>query len=124
MKIKNPLDLLPPASAATPRGYTRYAQDSKVPAALLLFALVAGIRALRQGRTPTAREAAGLLIASLAIAIAASFVPELVVAFLAALLFVVAIDEEDRIVAATRWLSNLLAPTPAGAGGGGVNRVL
>lgn len=101
-------------------GFTRYAKSSRVPAALLLFGLIAGIRALRQGRAPTAREAVGLLIASLGIAIAASFVPEVVVAFLAALLFVVAIDETGRIVAATNWVSELLNPPnrlPARAGG-------
>lgn len=106
----------PPISAATPRGYARYARGNRVPAALLLFALVAGIRALRRGQLPTARETVGLLVAALVIAVAASFVPEVVIAFLLALAFVVAIDETDRIVAATRWLESLLSNTPRESG--------
>lgn len=108
----------PGLDTATPAGFTRYARASRVPAALLLFGLVAGIQALRRGALPDARQATGLLIASLVIAVLASFVPDLVVAFLAALLFVVAIDETDRIVAATRWLTALLSPTPYGTSAG------
>lgn len=106
------------AGRATPGGFSRYARSSstKVPAALLLFGLIVGIRVLRRGKLPAARETAGLLIASLVVAIAASFVPELVVAFLAALLIVVALDETPRIVAATNWVSELINP-PAGRTG-------
>lgn len=110
---------------ATPGGFTRYARSSrsKVPAALLLFALIVGIRMLRRGfaasgrlslQAPTAQETVGLLVASLVIALLASVVPEVVTAFLLALAFVVAIDETDIIVGALNWLTS----TIGGASGG------
>jgi predicted MFS family arabinose efflux permease len=86
----------------------RYAKANKVPAALLLFGLVVALGAAKSGALPDARRTAGLLVAAVLIVGATAVLPDLVVAFLAALLIVFAIAEEQIIADAARRLMALL----------------
>lgn len=96
---------------AQPRRFARYSQRNRVPAALLLFGLAVGLWAFRRGRLPTARQAAGFLIAAVIIVLAASVVPELVVGFLAAALLAIALDDSAAIAQLSARLTNLLGST-------------
>jgi hypothetical protein len=104
---------LPGASAASPRGAVRYARSNRIPAVILLFLLAVLIASLRQKHAPDQRQAAGLAVAAVVVVLAAEVVPELVVAFLAALVVVQAIESADLVSA---MLARLLSLLPAGAG--------
>lgn len=113
--VKIPVPARPHASDLTPLGFTKYARESttKVPAALLLFAVIVAIRVMRRStpgniNMPSAEESAGLLIAALLVAILASFVPDLVAVFLLATLVAVALDATPAIQRATAWLTDVL----------------
>lgn len=94
----------------------RYARANKVPAALLLFGLVVALSAAKQGSLPDARKTAALLVAATLIVAATAVVPDLVVAFLAAVLIVFAIDQQAIVTdAADRLLAVLRAGNPVGS---------
>ena len=99
----------------SPRRFARYSQRNRVPAALLLFGLAVGLWAFRRGRLPTARQAAGFLIAAVIIVLAASVMPELVVGFLAAALLAIALDDSAAIAQLSSRLTSLIGPTSGDA---------
>jgi hypothetical protein len=75
----------------------RFVRQNQVPGALLIFGILVLLTAARRGTAPTARQTAGYLVAAVLIALATSYVPDLAVAFLVALLFVLALDASDTI---------------------------
>ena len=93
---------------AQPRRFARYSQRNRVPAALLLFGLAVGLWSFRRGRMPTARQAAGFMVAAVVIVAAASVMPELVVGFLAAALLALAIGDSAAIAELARRLWSLI----------------
>jgi len=103
-----------PTGVRGPRSAVRYAQDNKVPAALILFVAVAGISAARQGHLPDKRQAAGLAVAAILLVLVAGVVPDLVVAFLFALIVVQAIESADLIAAIFQRIYDLLTPVVQG----------
>lgn len=119
-EVKIPRPAVPHVRDLTPDGFAGYAQASatKVPAALLLLAVIAGIRWLRRGQLPNAHETAGLFIAAIIVAVAASFVPGVVVAMLLAWLLLVALDATPAITAATGRLQDLLGGLGGSAASG------
>jgi chromate transport protein ChrA len=104
---------LPGPGAASPRGAVRYARANRIPAAILLFLLAVAIASLRQKHAPDQRQAAGLAVAAVIVVLAAEVVPDVVVAFLAALVIVQAIESADLVTAA---LGRVLRLLPAGVG--------
>lgn len=102
----------------TPRQFVRYAGPArnKVPAALLIFGLAIGLTAAKRGRMPSSRQTAGYAIAAVIIAMATSVAPDLVVYFLLALLFVLALDATPTIQRLSGQLTGLLQPTPVAGG--------
>jgi predicted MFS family arabinose efflux permease len=100
-----------PTGVRGPRSAVRYASANKVPAALLLFGAAAGIAAARQGHLPDRRQAAGLLIAAIILVIAAGIVPDVVVAFLFALIIVQAIESADVVTGVLDRILSLLTPS-------------
>ena len=93
---------------AQPRRFARYSARNRVPAALLLFGLAVGLWAFRRGRLPTARQAAGFMIAAVVIVLGASIFPELVVGFLAAALLAIALDDSAAIAQLAGRLQSLI----------------
>jgi len=102
---------LPGVAAASPRGAVRYARANRIPAVILLFLLAVAIASLRQKHPPDGRQAAGLAVAAVVVILSAELVPEVVVAFLAALVIVQAIESADLISAALGRLLSLLPAT-------------
>lgn len=101
---------LPGSGAASPRGAVRYARANRIPAVILLFLLAVAIASARQKHAPDQRQAAGLAIAAVVIVLAAEVVPDVVVAFLAALIVVQAIESADVVA---KLLDRLLALLPS-----------
>lgn len=101
---------LPGPGAASPRGAVRYARANRLPAIVLLFLVVVMVTWARRKRAPTPREATGLAVAAGVVVLAAEVVPEVVVAFLAALLIVQAIESADVVTAQLDRLTSLLSP--------------
>lgn len=101
---------LPGPGAASPRGAVRYARANRIPAVILLFLLAVAIASARQKHAPDQRQAAGLAIAAVVVVLAAELVPEVVVAFLAALVLIQAIESADLV---TAWLDRMLALLPS-----------
>ena len=102
------------ASLPGTRQAVRYARSNKLPAILLLFLLAAGIASARAGRLPTKRQAAGLLGAALVVVLAASYVPDVVAAFLAALVVILAIESAEAVAGVLERILNLIAPVAPG----------
>lgn len=103
---------LPSFGAASPRGAVRYARANRIPAIIILFLLAVAIASARQKHGPDQRQAAGLAVAAVVIVLAAEVVPEVVVAFLAALVIVQAIESADLV---TSWLDRLVSLLPGPA---------
>lgn len=109
-----PLTLrLPNASAASPRGAVRYARANRIPAVILLFLMAVAIAAARQKHAPDKRQAAGLAVAAVVVVLAAEVVPDVVVAFLGALVVVQAIESADLVSGLLDRLLALLPSQPA-----------
>lgn len=100
---------LPGLGAASPRGAVRYARANRIPAVIILFLLAVAIASARQKHGPDARQTAGLAVAVVVIVLAAEVMPEVVVAFLAALVIVQAIESADLV---TGWLDRLVKLLP------------
>ncbi len=83
--------------AAARPGYIRH---NKVPAALLLWALLIGLAAIRRGSLPDQSTIVPLLVASVVIVIAANFVPDPVVFLLLLGVAAIALQDSSQIVAA------------------------
>lgn len=115
-----------PTDVRGPRTAVRYAQDNPAPGVVFLFLLAAGVASLRQGHLPDKRQTIGLLGAAIVLVAAAAYVPDVVAAFLFALVIVLAIESSDAISAALDRLlgylnpqSGSLAHARANAGAGG-----
>lgn len=106
---------LPGPGAASPSGAVRYARANRLPAIVLLFLLAVIIASARQKHGPDQRQAIGLGISAVVVVLAAEVVPEVVVAFLAALLIVQAIESANVVTAS---LAKLLDYLPGGVGAG------
>lgn len=99
-----------PTGVRGPRSAVRYASANKVPAVLLLFGAAAGIAAARQGHLPDKRQVAGLLVSAVLLVLAAGFVPDVVVAFLFALIVIQAIESADVVTGILDRILALLRP--------------
>ena len=108
---------LPGPGAASPRGAVRYARANRIPAVILLFLLAVAIASARQKHLPDQRQAAGLAVAAVIVILAAEVMPEVVVAFLAALVIVQAIESADLVTGFLDRLMSLLPTTPPRIGG-------
>lgn len=104
---------LPTLAAASPGGAVRYARANRIPAVILLFLLAVAIASARQKHAPDQRQIAGLAIAAVVVILSAEVVPDLVVAFLGALIVVQAIESADLVTGA---LGRLLRLLPSGVG--------
>lgn len=102
---------LPGTGAASPRGAVRYARSNRIPAVIILFLVVVMVAWARQKRAPTPRQATGLAVAAGVVVLAAEVVPEVVVAFLGALLIVQAIESADVVTGQLDRLLSLLPST-------------
>jgi hypothetical protein len=101
------------ASIPYTRGAVRYAKTNRLPAIVLLFLIAAGIAAARQGKLPDKRQTVGLLGAAIIVVLAASYVPEVVAAFLGALIVVMALESADTVSGILdRVLGMIGPPTP------------
>lgn len=89
-----------PSDVRGPRSAVRYAQDNPAPGVVFLFLLAAGIASLRQGHLPDKRQAVGLLGAAIVLVAAAAYVPDVVSAFLFAIVVILAIESSDVIAGA------------------------
>ena len=105
---------LPGSGAASPSGAVRYARANRLPAIVLLFLLAVVVASARQKHGPDQRQAIGLAFAAVVVVLAAEVVPEVVVAFLAALLIVQAIESADVVSGALGKLLGYLPSPSAG----------
>ncbi len=107
---------LPNSSAASPRGAVRYARANRLPAIVLLFLLAVVVASARQKHGPDQRQAIALGFAAVVVVMAAEVVPEVVVAFLGALLIVQAIESADLVTAALGRVTSYLPGLPYSGG--------
>lgn len=107
---------LPGPGAASPSGAVRYARANRLPAIIILFLLAVLVASARQKHAPDRSQATGLAIAAVVVILAAEVVPEVVVAFLAALLVVQAIESAGIVTGLLGRLTSLL-----GGSGGAAN---
>ena len=99
-----------PSDVRGPRTAVRYAQDNPAPGVVFLFLLAAGVASLRQGHLPDKRQTVGLLGAAIVLVAAAAYIPDVVAAFLFALVVVLAIESSDAIASALERVLALINP--------------
>jgi hypothetical protein len=84
---------------ATSYARPAYVRNNKVPAALLLWALLIGLAAIRRGSLPDQSVIVPLLVASIVIVVAANFVPDPIFYLLLLAVIALALQDSAAIVA-------------------------
>jgi hypothetical protein len=102
---------------ASPRALHGYARNHSISAVLLLFGILIGIRILRRRSAPTGPEVGGLLIATVIVVLGAMLLPDVVFAFLGALLIVAAADVAPQLSGILDRMTALVSSAAGKAGG-------